>query len=110
MPATRRASAASRTEQHPCLFLPEVSQTSPPCASGSTPLGVPNRMKAPTTSYPSRSKSAAATELSTPPLIATTTFGFEAIGAIVVGLMGWFRGVLAKHIIPYLFISFRERT
>ena len=31
-------------------------------------------MKTPRTSYPSRSSSAAATELSTPPLIATTTF------------------------------------
>src|SRR2546423_1314717 len=31
-------------------------------------------MNTPTTSYPSRSSSAAATELSTPPLIATTTF------------------------------------
>ena len=38
------------------------------------PAGVPSRMNTPITSYPSRSNSAAATELSTPPLMATTTF------------------------------------
>src|SRR5690349_2653619 len=71
-PATRRASAASSTEQHPCLFFPDESQES--ACGASTPCGEPRRMKTPITSYPSRSKSAAATELSTPPLIATTTF------------------------------------
>jgi hypothetical protein len=35
-------------------------------------------MKHPTTSYPWRSNSAAATELSTPPLMATTTFSRAA--------------------------------
>ena len=38
------------------------------------PSGDPSRMNTPITSYPSRSSSAAATELSTPPLIASTTF------------------------------------
>src|SRR5579871_1234077 len=77
MPATRRASAASSTEQHPCLFFPpDVSQLT--SSAVSTPLGEPRRINTPTTSYPSRSKSAAATELSTPPLMATTTFLREA--------------------------------
>src|SRR3954462_14990677 len=79
IPATRRASAASRTEQQPCLFLPPPSvshdSAAAPCAAcPSTPLGDPSRMNTPSTSYPSRSNRAAATELSTPPLIATTTF------------------------------------
>src|SRR2546423_850026 len=86
-PATRRASAASRTEQQPCLLLPEVSQSvdeanaaaNVPVASDSacppTPSGVPSRMNTPTTSYPSRNNSAAATDESTPPDMATTTLG-----------------------------------
>src|SRR5215217_1437047 len=75
IPATRRASSASRTEQQPCLFFPpEVSHAPPAGPAVSTPFGDPRRRKAPITSYPSRSSSAAATELSTPPLIATTTF------------------------------------
>src|SRR5439155_25167408 len=82
MPATRRASAASSTEQQPCLFFAaDGSQLS---GSASTPLGEPRRRNAPTTSYPWRSNSAAATELSTPPPIATTTFSRKrAIGVIV---------------------------
>src|SRR6187549_1185521 len=91
-PATRRASAASRTEQQPCLFFPPaggdrlsglpggfVSQCSPPCTGPSTPLGEPSRRNAPITSYPWRSSSAAATELSTPPLMARRTF-FRGVG------------------------------
>src|SRR4051812_31535923 len=95
-PATRRASAASRTEQQPCLFFPLllppaggdrlsgppggfVSQCSPPCTGPSTPLGEPSRRNAPITSYPWRSSSAAATELSTPPLMARSTF-FRGVG------------------------------
>ena len=38
----------------------------------------PNRMKHPTTSYPSRTNSAAATDESTPPDIATSTLGFAS--------------------------------
>ena len=50
--------------------------------AASTPLGDPSRMNTPITSYPSRSSSAAATELSTPPLIATTTFFRGAFTAV----------------------------
>src|SRR5688500_13716137 len=75
--ATRRASAASSTEQHPCLLFPLGSHDS--AAAASTPSGVPSRMNTPTTSYPPRCSSAAATELSTPPLIATTTFPRDAL-------------------------------
>ena len=82
--ATRRASYASKTEQHPCLDFPGGSRKAPdtPAEAGaptspsifSTPSGEPKRMNTPNTSYPSRSSSAAATELSTPPLMAQTTF------------------------------------
>src|SRR5687767_9353624 len=82
-PATRRASAASSTEQQPCLLFPApgapepspaTSQDSGAASVASTPFGEPSRMNTPITSYPWRSSSAAATELSTPPLMATTTF------------------------------------
>src|SRR4051812_16023612 len=96
--ATRRASPASRTEQQPCLcdlgaalndgeVAPAeagpprerlraslASLTSQTSSFSCTPSGVPRRMKQPMTSYPSRFNNAAATELSTPPDMATTTF------------------------------------
>src|SRR6185436_18471795 len=62
MSATRAASAESPTLQHPCL---------PDAAFG--PAATPLRRKTPVTSWPASASSAAATELSTPPLMATTT-------------------------------------
>src|SRR5438445_2702539 len=102
--ATRRASTASSTEQQPCLGfelewedVPDEAGTPRSGSALSTPSGDPSRMNTPSTSYPSRSSSAAATELSTPPLIATTTFLRTALivsailcrGDACVALCGW---------------------
>jgi len=61
--ATRRASPASIAEQHPFLLSRRASSCV--CA--------PVRMNSPITSYPCRFSSTADAELSTPPLIASTT-------------------------------------
>ena len=69
-----RMRAASFTLQHPCLrdcgLLRSTLHASSSVAS--TPSGEPSRRKAPMTSWPCRFNSAVATELSTPPDIATT--------------------------------------
>src|SRR6188508_169122 len=67
--ATIRASRASEMEQHD--FFDDS------CSATWTPL----RMKSPTRSRPSSRSIHAATELSTPPLMATTKRGLEDVGA-----------------------------
>src|SRR5258708_5891622 len=85
--ATRRASAASLALQHPCLWLLAVTMGSAagPVAQVDSAVA-PERMKRPMTSYPASRRRYAEAELSTPPLIASTTrFDIEPTFAEKIG-------------------------
>ena len=78
--ATRRASSTSETEQQPVSLSPPHK-----------------RMVTPTTSWPSCFKRAAATEESTPPDIAMSTFMERSLGALMLAQAGYCPAQCAKR-------------